>query len=90
MRRPLVSLLLVTVVSGLFSVAHAQWGRWGGVGEGNLPPRFPPPTLPDRDFAFCKLMYEQVRYEQLGMGVVHRLPVCRHQPDASFLRPDDR
>ena len=24
--------------------------------------------LPDRDFAFCKLMYEQVRYEDLGMG----------------------
>ena len=36
--------------------------------EGSLPPRFPPPSLPDRDFAFCKIMYNQVRYEQLGMG----------------------
>ena len=68
MRRPLVTLLLVTVVSGLLPVAHAQWGRWGGVGEGNLPPRFPPAMLPDRDFAFCKIMYDQVRYEELGMG----------------------
>ena len=65
MRRPLVTLLLVTVVSGLFSVAHAQWGRWG---EGDLPPRFSPATLPDRDFAFCKIMYDRVRYEDLGMG----------------------
>ena len=68
MRRPLVTLLLVTAVSGLLPVAHAQWGRWGGVGEGNLPPRFPPAMLPDRDFAFCKIMYDQVRYEELGMG----------------------
>lgn len=68
MRRPLVTLLLVTVVSGLLPVAQAQWGRWGGVGEGNLPPRFPPAMLPDRDFAFCKIMYDQVRYEELGMG----------------------
>jgi len=68
MRRPLVTLLLVTVVCGLFPVAHSQWGRWGGVGEGNLPPRFPPAMLPDRDFAFCKIMYDRVRYEDLGMG----------------------
>ena len=52
--------------SGLLTAGFAQWG-WG-VGEGNLPPRFPPPSMPDRDFAFCKLMYDQVRYEQLGMG----------------------
>jgi len=54
-------------VCGFWSVAAAQWG-WGGVGEGNVPPRFPPKSLPDRDFAYCKLMYERVRYEQLGMG----------------------
>ena len=51
---------------GLLSVGYAQW--WGGVGEGNMPPRFPPPTLPDRDFAFCKIMYTSVRSEPLGMG----------------------
>ena len=36
--------------------------------EGRMPPRFPPSSMPDRDFAFCKLMYRQVRYEALGMG----------------------
>ena len=61
-------LAVVVVVCGLVPVAHAQWGRWGGVGEGNLPPRFPPSSFPDRDFTFCKLMYDSVRYEELGMG----------------------
>lgn len=61
-------LVVLVVVCGLVPVAQAQWGRWGGVGEGSLPPRFPPSTLPDRDFAFCKLMYNSVRYEALGMG----------------------
>ena len=54
---------LVCVVVAV-SLAHAQWG----FREGTLPPRFPPRTLPDRDFAFCKLMYDSVRYEELGMG----------------------
>ena len=61
-------LVAATLLGGLTSVSCAQWGRWGGVGEGNFPPRYPPPSLPDRDFAFCKLMYESVRYEELGMG----------------------
>jgi len=56
------SILLLVFIS----IGHAQWG-WG-TGEGNLPPRFPPRSLPDRDFAFCKIMYDQVRYERLGMG----------------------
>ena len=64
MRRCLRPVVTVLCLSGLLSVVHAQWG----VMEGNLPPRFPPPSLPDRDFAFCKLMYNSVRYEQLGMG----------------------
>ena len=51
---------------GLLSVGYAQWG-WG-VGEGNIPPRFPPPTFADRDFTFCKIMYTSVRREDLGMG----------------------
>ena len=69
MRRWLPTLLVsVLVLGGFVSVSNAQWGRWGGVGEGNLPPRYPPASLPDRDFAFCKLMYDQVRYEELGMG----------------------
>ena len=58
------ALVILVCVSGLLSVAHAQWG----IIEGNVPPRFPPPSFPDRDFAFCKVMYNSVRYEQLGMG----------------------
>ena len=57
-------LVLVVCLSGLLAVASAQWR----VMEGNLPPRFPPSSLPDRDFAFCKIMYNSVRYEDLGMG----------------------
>jgi len=67
-RRGLMIAALLATFGCLMSVAHAQFGRWGGVGEGNMPPRFPPPSFPDRDFAFCKLMYESVRYENLGMG----------------------
>ena len=33
-----------------------------------MPARYPPSSMPDRDFAFCKLQYSQVRYEQGGMG----------------------
>ena len=54
---------LICVASTL-SLAHAQWRMM----EGNFPPRFPPASLPDRDFAFCKIMYTSVRYERLGMG----------------------
>ncbi len=69
MRRLVGVLIAVLVTSVLISAVavHAQW-RWGGVGEGDFPPRFPPDSLPDRDFAFCKIMYERVRYEELGMG----------------------
>ena len=62
----------VTVFSALFligTLVPASFAQWGwGVGEGNLPARFPPESMPDRDFAFCKVMYDQVRYEELGMG----------------------
>ena len=51
-------------VAGGLTAAHAQWG----IMEGNFPPRFPPRSMPDRDFAFCKVMYTSVRYERLGMG----------------------
>ena len=55
----------IVCLTALIAGASAQWG----IMEGNLPPRFPPSDrLPDRDFAFCKIMYQSVRYEQLGMG----------------------
>ena len=66
-------LVVLVVVCSLAPVAFAQydqWRRWGDVGEGNthFPPRFPPSSFPDGDFAFCKIMYDSVRYEELGMG----------------------
>ena len=66
MARRVAVLVVAFLFTGLLAVGSAQWG-WG-VGEGNLPPRFPPESMPDRSFTFCKLMYDQVRYEALGMG----------------------
>ena len=57
-------LLVVGCLSGLAVTSSAQ--RF--FSEGRMPPRFPPRSMPDRDFAFCKLMYHSVRYEALGMG----------------------
>ena len=60
-----VTLFLVAgCLSGLAATSSAQ--RF--FSEGRMPPRYPPSSMPDRDFAFCKLMYRQVRYEALGMG----------------------
>ena len=64
MRRSLGLLAAAACAAGSLSAAHAQWRFM----EGNFPARFPPPSLPDRDFAFCKIMYDSVRYEYLGMG----------------------
>ena len=66
-------LVVLVVVCSLAPVAFAQydqWRRWGDVGEGNthFHPRFHPSSFPDGDFAFCKIMYDSVRYEELGMG----------------------
>ena len=65
-RRVAVLAVASLLLSGMLAAAAAQWG-WG-VGEGNMPVRFPPASMPDRGFTFCKLMYDQVRYEALGMG----------------------
>ena len=64
MRWSLRVLAALVCMGALIPMAHAQWG----FREGNFPPRFPPASMPDRDFAFCKVMYNSVRYEQLGMG----------------------
>ena len=66
-----VGVLLVLVGLGCLALtAHAQ--RF--FGEGNMPPRYPPGSMPDRDFSFCKLMYHSVRWEALGMGWITDYP----------------
>ncbi|HSC28657.1 MAG TPA: DUF4159 domain-containing protein [Vicinamibacterales bacterium] len=51
--------LLVTA-----AIAQAQWGYR----EGRFPPRFAPATMPDGDFTFCRVMYNRVRFEPMGVG----------------------
>lgn len=52
----------VVLAAGL---ASAQWGYFR---EGSLPPKFAPPDLPERGFIFCRIMYNRVRLEPMGMG----------------------
>jgi Domain of unknown function (DUF4159) len=59
-----VRLAVLVLVLGLAAFAHAQFrGR-----EGRFPPRFPPAERTDRGFSVCRLMYESVRQEPMGMG----------------------
>jgi hypothetical protein len=50
------------------TTAYAQWGRGYGRGEGGIPPRFPHLSEFDGSFAFCRMMYRQVRTHQRGLG----------------------
>ncbi len=61
LRWPIVA-LLAAIPAGY---AYAQWGYFR---EGRLPPRFPPAVRTDRGFSVCRVMYESVRYEAMGMG----------------------
>jgi hypothetical protein len=67
--RPIASaLLLVACLSP--ATAGAQYR----IREGRTPPRFPPPTLFNKGFTFCRLMYDRVRAEPMGMGWVTDYP----------------
>jgi hypothetical protein len=48
------------------AVAFAQFGF--GRGDSNLPARYAPGEMPDRNFAVCRLEYTQVRREPSGGG----------------------
>jgi hypothetical protein len=63
-RRRALSLLGLSLILSV-TYAHAQWGRGR---EGRIAPRFAPEVFPDRSFSFCRLMYESVRSEPMGMG----------------------
>jgi hypothetical protein len=57
----LAAVMLLAVGAGY---GHAQW-RYR---EGRFPPRMAPAVMPDGDFTFCRLMYDRVRTEPMGMG----------------------
>ena len=67
----LVSALVVAIVLAA-SLAEAQRGFRGGRGrfgsESGAPPRFASETDFDGKFHLCRLMYTQVRQQNLGMG----------------------
>ncbi len=67
-RRRLTRGVTLLLVAGLLSGLAASSSAQRFFSEGRMPPRYPPSMMPDRDFAFCKLMYRSVRYEDLGMG----------------------
>jgi hypothetical protein len=76
-RRRLVVAVAFILLVALAAGVSAQFGRQrrrggGGFGgffrEGSIPPEFPPAHFEDGAFTFCKLMYTQVRYEDMGVG----------------------
>ena len=70
MTRILTALVLALVLAA--SLAEAQRGFRGGGrrgwGEYGAPPRFATTDDADGKFHFCRLMYQQVRSQQRGMG----------------------
>ncbi len=63
MRRPVTMAFVAMLLAA--TLASAQ--RW--YGEGGYPPKFPTAAgVPSSRFVFCRLMYRQVRAEQMGMG----------------------
>lgn len=69
-RRRLGHLILIGfALACAVSVVSAQrWFREGADRAGSTPTRFRPADLADSRFAFCKLMYDSVRWEQSGIG----------------------
>ena len=73
-RRRIAAGTALAAAVGLAASLAGAAGAQRFFGEGNMPPRYPPRSMPDRDFAFCKLMYRSVRYEALGMGWITDYP----------------
>jgi len=61
---------LLAALVGAAAYAQAPWG----FREGRFAPRFAPPAMPDGHFTFCRVMYERVRNEAMGMGWVTDYP----------------
>src|SRR5688572_2955624 len=48
--------------------ASAQFGFGGFRGDSNMPARYVPAVMPDRNFVVCRLQYTQIRSEPSGGG----------------------
>src|SRR6187200_1765540 len=61
---------VLTVAAALLLLSAAAYAQFGfGGGEfGNIPARYIPRELPDRNFVVCRLQYTQVRREPSGGG----------------------
>jgi hypothetical protein len=68
--RPLWLAVALAALVGAAAYAQMPWG----IREGRFAPRFAPPAMPDGNFTFCRVMYERVRTEPMGMGWVTDYP----------------
>jgi hypothetical protein len=68
--RTIARLALCALLLAIAAYAHAQWR----IREGRFAPRFAPPSMPDGGFTFCRVMYQSVRREPMGMGWVTDYP----------------
>jgi hypothetical protein len=68
--RPLWLAVPLAALIGAAAYAQMPWG----IREGRFAPRFAPPAMPDGNFTFCRVMYERVRNEPMGMGWVTDYP----------------
>src|SRR5215212_4329794 len=67
-RRLRVRILLVAFLTAIaLATANAQFGFRGGE-FANIPARYMPSALPDRNFVVCRLQYTSVRREPSGGG----------------------
>jgi hypothetical protein len=59
--------VLVASLVSMIVLADYGYGQWQ-FREGRFPARFAPTSMPDAGFTFCRIMYERVRMEPMGMG----------------------
>ena len=67
-------LRLATVFAAIATAAAFAQPPWGGFREGRFAARFAAPVMPDGNFTFCRVMYDRVRNEPMGMGWVTDYP----------------
>jgi hypothetical protein len=62
------ALRLLCIASAALLIAVTVEAQFGYFREGRTPPRYPPPQMPDANFTVCRIQYNSVRAEAMGMG----------------------